>query len=194
MANLAPKIVIFDIETRLSPDVTGWEAARKGQAGISAIVLYDSTTNWLYMYDDHSIDEAIHHLESADLVISYNGDSFDIPAIEGYAHKTIRFKRHWDMYSAFKRALGKSKIKGIGLGPTAERTIGLSKSGHGSDAPALAAAGRFGDLFRYCASDVFVLKSLLEYIIEHGHLIAPDGTHIRISLPPILKATKPHAL
>lgn len=187
---MVPHLAIFDIETRLSPEIVGWDSARKGGAGISAIAIYDSLDDWLYLYDDHSISEAIHHLESADIAISWNGSGFDIPAIEGYAHKTIKFHQHWDIFTSFKKALGNKNIKGTGLGPTSERTIGLSKSGTGADAPSLAASGQFGKLFNYCAQDVRVLKLIVRHLLEHSYLIAPNGDKIPISVPSKLKGTQ----
>jgi len=187
MVETPPHVVYFDIETRLSPSEVGWDQARKGGAGISAIVLYDAKSKWVHTYDSHSIDDAIHHLEAADIVISWNGVDFDVPAIEGFAKRKMKLKKHFDLYVPFYRGMGKRK-KGSGMGPTAERNIGISKSGHGADAPRLAETGQFGELFNYCAQDVYVLKSLVKHVLEHGYLIDPDNERITITLPPTMKA------
>lgn len=184
---VTPHVVYFDIETRISPSEVGWDKARKGGAGISAICIYDASTKWVYFYDSHSIDDAIHHLEVADIVVSWNGEDFDVPAIEGFAKRKIKFKKHWDLYKAYSRGMGKKK-KGSGMGPTAERTIDMSKSGHGADAPRLCEAGRFGELFNYCAQDVYVLKSLTKHVLEHGYLVDPDNMKVTITAPPTMKA------
>lgn len=185
---VAPHVVYFDIETRVSPDEVGWAQARKGGAGISAIIIYDSSTKWVYCYDSHSIDDAIHHLEVADIVVSWNGADFDVPAMEGYAKRKIKIKAHWDIYQHFYRAMGNKRKKGSGMGPTAERTIDMSKSGHGADAPRLAEAGQFGELFNYCAQDVYVLKSLTKHVLEHAYLVDPDNVRVTITAPPTMKA------
>ena len=184
----APHVVYFDIETRLSPSEVGWDQARKGGAGISAIVVYDSHSKWVYCYDSHSIDEAIHHLEVADIVISWNGENFDVPAMEGFAKRRMKLKKHYDLYTHFYRGMGNKRKKGSGMGPTAERTINMSKSGHGADAPRLAETEQFGALFNYCAQDVYVLKSLVKHVLEHGYLVDPDNQHVTITLPLTMKA------
>lgn len=187
MALVAPSVVYFDLETRLSPDEIGWDSALKGNAGISALVIYDATSKWVYSYDSHCIDDAITHLESADIVVSWNGTGFDIPVIEGYAKRKLHLKQHYDLFFAFKKALGRPQ-KGSGMGPTAERTIGLAKIGSGADAPYLAVEGRFGELFNYCAHDVYVLKSLTKHVLEQGWLLAPDGSKVEIHAPELMKA------
>lgn len=185
---VGPHVVYFDIETRISPTDIGWDKARKGGAGISAIVIYDAEQKWAFMYDSHSIDDAIHHLEAADIIVSWNGTDFDIPAMEGFAKRKMKIKKHWDIYSAFYRGMGNRRKKGSGMGPTAERTINISKNGHGADAPRLAETGHFGELFNYCAQDVNVLKSLTKHILEYGYLVDPDGTRVIITPPPNMKA------
>ena len=184
----APYVVYFDIETRLSPSEVGWDQARKGGAGISAIVIYDSYDKWVHTYDSHSIDDAIQHLEGADIVVSWNGTDFDIPAMEGFAKRKMKIKKHFDLYVHFYRGMGNKRKKGSGMGPTAERTIDMSKSGHGADAPRLAETGQFGALFNYCAKDVYVLKSLTKHVLEHGYLVDPDNVRITITAPPTMKA------
>lgn len=185
---VAPHVVYFDIETRISPSEVGWAQARKGGAGISAIVIYDAHEKWVYCYDSHSIDDAIHHLEVADITVSWNGADFDIPAMEGYAKRKIKLKHHLDLYAHFYRGMGNKRKKGSGMGPTAERTIGISKTGHGADAPHLSETGQFGALFNYCAQDVYVLKSLTKHILDHAYLIDPDGQRVIITVPPEMKA------
>lgn len=187
MAVLTRKIVYFDIETRLSPEKVGWDEARRGGAGISAIAIYSTADGWLHLYDEDSIRGAVSILEAADIVVSYNGAGFDIPAIEGILGRRLHLHAHWDMYLGVKKAIGAGRKKGSGLGPTAERTLGLSKLGEGAHAPALYEEKRFGELFEYCARDVYLLKSLSDHVVEHGYVIGPEGTKLPMRAPSLLK-------
>lgn len=184
-----PHIVLFDLETRLGADEIGWERLRRGEGGISALAIYDNYADWTFLYDDiiPSPESAARRLEAADLVISWNGLEFDIPVLEGVLGRKLKLHAHWDLYLALKRELGEGRRKGSGMGPTAERTLGISKLGSGEHAPELAKENRMGELFNYCSYDVYVLRSLVRHVAAGQPLIGPEGQKVIVRKPSILQ-------
>lgn len=79
-------------------------------------------------------------------------------------------------------ALG-TRTKGYGLGALCERTLGLEKSGTGEHAPLLVRQGRWGDLFDYNLNDVFLTRSLFNFITTNGYVVDVDGNELDIDAP-----------
>jgi len=187
-----PRIVFFDVETRkwaadLRPDdvEAGWEELRSGRGGASAIAVYDTRDSWLYLYDDHSVESCARHLEAADLVVSYNGDKFDVPCIEGLVNRRLRITEGFDIYAALALALGVQGFIGqkgdLTLDRISKRNLGRGKSDHGANAKQLAARGQWGKLFNYCSDDVHLTHDLFWKAVTDGGLTGPKGF---ISIPP----------
>lgn len=194
------RIVYFDLESRkwaadLRPDdnEAGWDDLRAGKGGASAIAIYDSRDNWMYLYDDHSIEAAARHLEAADVVVGYCSEKFDIPVIEGLAHRRLRLKSSYDIYVELVRtyaAIGKRGQKGdFTLDAMCKRNLGRGKIDHGSNAKQLAASGQWGKLFNYCADDVHLTYDLFQKIRLDGGLIGLRGQFIRLPLHEDLRCT-----
>ena len=187
------RILYFDLETRLlaadlNPDKElGWAALRAGEGGISALAIYDSMLNWVYFYDDHSINSAVAHLESADAVVGFASRSFDVPVVEGIIGRKLVLNYHYDILDEAAReyaSQGFRRHKGDwSLDNTARRTLGRGKIEHGSHAKQLAEEGRFGQLFNYCSDDVHLTHDLFQYLREHGGLVRPDKGFLNLSLP-----------
>ena len=179
------RIAFFDVETRkhaldLRPDdeQAGWDELRNGNGGASAICIHDSKLNWLYLYDDtrRSLETAIRHLESVDVVVGYCSDRFDLPCIEGISGRKLRLHHHIDIFAEISRACAtlniRTSIGDLKLDTICRKNIGRGKIEHGSHAKALAAEGRWAELFNYCSDDVHLTYDLFRYIIKH------DGVHI----------------
>lgn len=189
------RIVIFDLETRkhakeLSEDHDyGWMRLRNGDGGISAICVYDLSENWLYMYDDNplSIRAAVSHLESADMVVGYRTEGFDLPCLEGVWGQRLRLKGHLDLYALIARTNARKGIVGkrgqFKLDAVCRRTFGRGKSGSGAHAPDLVRAGRFGELFNYCGHDVRLTRDLLLYAVQHNGIPNVTGSFLTLLFP-----------
>ena len=197
-------IVVFDVETRkLSQNLgcpekpcvhernsCGWDALKRGEGGLSVIALWDSYDNRMYLYDMHTMEGLAHHLESADVVVGFNSQEFDVKPIEGILNRKLRLKNHVDILQLIWTALRSRgvRLKGNTLDEVAKRTIGRGKSGDGMHAPQLADEGRWAELFQYCMDDVDLTRELIFYIINNGGVIGPDGKFLPLDLPSILKA------
>lgn len=170
-------VICYDLE--IAEEVVGdWAAARRGEKGVSSIVLWDSSTERYHLYDDYTLDAAADHLNSADLLVSFNGREFDRPCFEGFTGHKIEPKE-FDILQAIWSALGRPQ-KGWRLDNVAERTLGLRKNGNGVSAPKLYQDGRFGELFDYNLNDVFLTRKLYNHIVTYGTLVAPDGTTLQL--------------
>ena len=195
---MAPRIIFFDLETRLwakdlRPDdeEAGWEDLRSGKGGASAIALYDTRDMWLYLYDDHTIENAARHLEAADIVVGYNSERFDLPCIEGLTHRRLRIRRHIDIYRLLVQEYARRGITGqkgdFTLDTISKKNLGRGKIAQGAHAKELAAKGHWGKLFNYCASDVLLTRYLYYRVCRDGGLISLGGSFISLPLPEHLK-------
>ena len=178
--HLPVRVVIVDIELEQSPDDVegGWGAARSGGCGMACAAIYDSEGSRPYLYDRAGIHKLCEHLESADCVLTWNGKSFDIPIIEAIAGRQLELKEHLDLLVA----IAGGRMKGWGLGVTAERTLKKSKDGDGAFAPTLFKEGRMAELHSYCLGDVILLRDLYNFVLTDGALIGPDGKLVNVEL------------
>jgi hypothetical protein len=180
------RCIVFDIEIAkpipLLPDgYPDWEFARKGGCGVGCVVLYDYRTERYHLYDNTMLGACIDHLNSADYIISYNGDRFDIPVLEATSGRPLTAKS-FDLLHLIWDAIGESDFhKGYGLGNVAWRTLGLEKSGSGENAPILIQQGRWAECLDYCLNDVYLTKKVLEAVGETGCIIDINGEDLKIS-------------
>lgn len=176
------KILIFDIEIAKPIEaVGGWEGAKKGLAGISSAVVWDSDTQRYHLYDANTLDELVAHLNSGDLIVGWNSRDFDIPCIEGVTGQKIT-AWGYDMLQEIWAAIGRF-YKGYKLGDVCYRTLGLEKSGNGESAPHLAATGQWAKLFDYNLNDVHLTKSLYNHVVNEGFIIDVDGEPLHLECP-----------
>ena len=176
-------VVCFDLETReLAQDVGGWDELRKGAGGISCLVVWDSRTNHHNIYTAETLEAAAEHLESADVVLSFNGIEFDIPVLEGCIGRRLEIALHLDLLRLIWQAIS-GRRKGNTLDETGKRTLGRGKIGTGTGAPTLAKEGRWEELFTYCAGDVFLTRDLFRFVQEHGGVIGADGKLLYLHPP-----------
>jgi hypothetical protein len=188
------RIIFFDLETRLwasdldpENEQHGWDLLREGKGGASAIALYDTKTEWVHCYDDLSILTCAKHLESADLVVGFRSEAFDIPVIEGLIGRKLALKGRYDIYEEMAQ---QNAVRGIvggrgdfTLDSVSKRNLGRGKVNHGSNAKMLAQRGRFGELFSYCLSDVELTRALFTRICRDGGLINLGGGFLTLPVP-----------
>lgn len=187
------RIAIVDLETRkyaneLSPDhEEGWARLRAGDGGASAIVILDLSDSWPYLYDDHSIEAAVRHLESAEHVVGFRSAAFDIPCIEGIIGRRLRLRDHLDLYTLIAHANAARGIVGgkgdFTLDSICRRSLGRGKTGSGASAPELARSGRYAELFAYCMGDVKLTRDLLFQIASTGKVRSPYGSDLYLDVP-----------
>jgi len=179
--------VVADIETKkLASDVGGWDAMRAGKGGISVLVVWDSWSGRFHLYDESTLGTAAEHLEAADVLLSFNGEGFDVPVIEGMLGRRLCIKHHYDLLLLIWSAIS-GRRKGNTLGEVAQRTLGAKKSGESVLAPALYDQGRFAELHDYAISDVDLTRRLFRFVQEHGGVVGQDGNLLELPLPELFR-------
>jgi DEAD/DEAH box helicase domain-containing protein len=114
-------------------------------------------------------------LEKTDMLITYNGDHFDIPLLNKYYKKDGRGDltkiRSLDLLKEIKNSYGR-RMK---LDQIAEGTFGIGKSGNGLEAVAWWRNGEIEKIRKYCLDDVRITKDVYEYALKNKKLIFKEG-------------------
>lgn len=181
----SPHVVVFDLETRrLAKDVGGWAALKRGEGGVSALVVWDSTTLRSHLYDRHTLADAARHLESAQVLLSFNGRDFDLGVLEGVLDRNLYIPIHLDLLQLIWASLTGRRSGGNTLDEVASRCLGENKLQKSIMAPQLADEERWGELLDYCLHDVDLTRRLFKFAQETGGVIGPDGNLLTLDLPP----------
>lgn len=192
---MKPRVVIFDIEARKRTDDlnprdrdAAWADLRNGRGGASAIALYDTSDDFLHLYDDFRPGEVASYLEAADLVVGFFSERFDIPLVEGLSGRRLRLNGHYDICEELARVCAMRNIKrspgDLTLDRLSKKNLGRGKIEHGANAAELAKRGRYGQLFNYCADDVRLTRDLFALICRDGGILNSAGTFI--SFPTVI--------
>lgn len=174
---------VFDLEiaSPVEECPNGWAGARRGECGVSALVVWDTSTERYHLYDASTLEQAVEHLNAADQIVTWNGRDFDVPIIEALTGSTITTK-HIDLLEMVWQAL-RTKQKGYKLGAVAYRTLGLTKNGEGESAPSLVKQDRWAELFDYALNDVHITRRLWEHIKKNLFIIDVNGEPLMLMIP-----------
>jgi DEAD/DEAH box helicase domain-containing protein len=165
--------VVFDIETRnLFVDVGSNDPV---DLDISVVCIHDSLTDTYTSYLQEDLPKLWPILEAADMLITFNGDHFDIPLLNKYYHGDLTKIKSLDLLVEVRKSLGR-RIK---LDTLAEGTLKKNKSGHGLEAITWWKNGEINKIIKYCIDDVKITKELYEYALKHKKLKYPEGTTMR---------------
>ncbi|MDB5259551.1 MAG: box helicase protein box helicase protein [Candidatus Taylorbacteria bacterium] len=149
-------ISVVCIHDSAADDGTGKAPAEAG-SGYSSYLVEDLPKLWPIM-------------EQADMLITFNGDHFDIPLLNKYYTGDLTKVKSLDLMAEVKKSLGR-RIK---LDTLAEATLGRNKSGHGLEAIAWWKSGEIDKIIKYCLEDVKITKELYEYALKNKHLKYKD--------------------
>lgn len=177
------KILCWDLEIHdaISDKLGGWDAARRGDCGISALVISDSDTHRYHIYDKHMLDEAVDHLNSADLLVGYNTIGFDSEVVFGVTGRYITVPQY-DILAEVWKSTGK-RFKGFKLDDVAGATLNLHKNSDGEFATVLVRKKHWGKLFDYCLNDVHLVRELFNHIQDLGWVKGADGEQVHLEKP-----------
>lgn len=165
--------IVFDIETRNVFEDVG--KADPALLDISLVGVYDSETDEYSSYLVEDLPKLWPLLEKADVLITFNGEHFDIPLLNKYYHGDLTTIRSLDILVEFRKALGRR----IGLGNIAEATLGIGKSSNGLQAVEWWKKGDIENIRKYCLQDVKVTKDVYEYALKHKKLKYKDGDNVK---------------
>lgn len=167
------RYVVFDLETQnIFHDVGSSDPSL---LSISVVSVYDKATD---KYTTVAVDE-LHAIwpiiESADALVGYNSNHFDIPILNKYYPGDLRHIKSIDLLEEIKESLGRR----LRLDSVAQATVGSKKSADGLQAVRWWQEGKIDKIKSYCEQDVRVTKEVFEYALEHGHIKFKDGREKR---------------
>ena len=166
------KKIVFDIETsNLFSDVASNNPA---DLSLSVVCIYDYDTNSYSHYLEEDLPKLWSILESADLLIGYNSDHFDIPLLDKYYPGDLYKIRSLDILKEIKNSYGR-RMK---LDQIAEGTLGQHKIADGLEAIRWWREGKVDKVIEYCIADVRITKDVYDYAIKNNNLKFAEGGEI----------------
>lgn len=165
--------IVFDIETRNMFQEVGSNDPR--DLDISVVCLYDYETDTYHSFLQEDFGKLWPILENADMLITFNGDHFDIPLLDKYYPGDLTHIKSLDLLKEVKNSLG-FRLK---LDSIAQATLGAGKSGHGLEAITWWKNGEIEKLIKYCKDDVKVTKDIYDYALKNGVLKYKDGPNVK---------------
>jgi DEAD/DEAH box helicase domain-containing protein len=156
------KILTFDIETEGeflgNGDFSNLE--------ITVVGVHDGETNEYSSYLKPELSKLWPLMESADLLVGYNSEHFDIPILNKYYSGDLSKIPSIDLLKEIKNVIGR-RLK---LDNLAGATLGKKKSGNGLEAQKWWKDGDIEKVRAYCLEDVRITRELYDYAKEHGTL------------------------
>lgn len=163
--------ITFDIET----EGTFQSQGDFSNLEVTVVGIYDSETKKLQGFYREELNRLWPMLESADLLVGYNSDHFDIPILNKYYPGDLTKFKSVDLLKEIRAVLGRRlKLDGV-----AEATLGKKKSGNGLEAVQWWKEGLKEKVMQYCLDDVKITDEIYEYAKKHGKLKYRDFDAVR---------------
>ncbi len=160
--------ITFDIETANAfPTLSRNDLSRME---LAIVAIHDSETDTYSSYSKEELGKLWPIIESADVLIGYNSDSFDIPLLNNYYPGDLTKIRSLDLLVEVQNALGRR----LRLQSLAEGTLKVGKSGDGLQSVRWWQEGLYDKVREYCIDDVRITRRLYDYALEHGALKYKD--------------------
>ena len=160
------KRITFDIETigdfGSNGDFSNLE--------VTVVGVHNSESGELTSYFKEDLPKLWPLFESADVIVGYNSEHFDIPILNKYYAGDLTKIKSVDLLKEIKNVLGR-RLK---LDNIAEATLGKKKSGNGIEAVTWWKQGLYEKVRDYCLDDVRITNQLYEYAKKHGSLKYKD--------------------
>ncbi len=165
--------VVFDIETKnIFQDVGSNNSV---DLDISVVGLYDYETNKFESFVEEEFEKMWPYFEKAETLITFNGNSFDIPLLNKYFLKSNRRDiskiYSLDIFKEVKNTSG----RWLKLDKIAEGTFGINKIGNGLEAVTWWRNGEVDKVRKYCLEDVKITKDVYEYAMKNKKLMFKEG-------------------
>ena len=122
--------LVFDIETKnIFSDI---QSDNPADLDISVVSIYDYNQDKYYSFLEQDFEKMWPFFKKADLLITFNGNHFDIPLLQKYCPFDLSTIKHLDIFSEVENSIHKK----IGLNNIASSTLGIKKSANGLEAVA----------------------------------------------------------
>ena len=156
--------ITFDLETKnFFQDVGSNDPA---DLDISVVCIHDSADDQYKSFLEADFNKLWPILEQADMLITWNGDHFDIPLLNKYYPGDLKNIKSLDLMREAAKVLGR-RLK---LDTVGEATLGINKTAHGSEATEMWKNGEIDRLIEYCTHDVKMTKELYDYALANSKL------------------------
>jgi DEAD/DEAH box helicase domain-containing protein len=171
------KILTFDIETTNTFDEVGSPNAE--DLDLAVICVHDSDTDQITHYFKEDLNKLWPIIEASDMLVTFNGDHFDIPLLNKYYAGDLTQIKSLDLLVEIKKSLGR-RIK---LDDIASATLGESKSADGLQSIIWWRQGKIDEVVSYCKQDVAVTRKVYDFAMQNSHLLyIKDGKKEQIPL------------
>lgn len=161
--------IVFDIETsNIFSEVGSNDPAA---LDLSVICIYDYEQDSYNSFFQDELSKLWPILESADLLIGYNSNHFDIPLLNKYYPGDLTKIRSLDILEKIKESYGR-RMK---LDQIAEGTLGENKITNGLEATRWWKQGLKEKVVEYCLKDVKITKDVYDYARAQNKLIFKEG-------------------
>lgn len=168
--------IFFDIETsNIFSDVGVNDPSL---LDLSVVGIYDSQRGAYEHFLVEDLPRLWPILENADVLIGYNSDHFDIPLLNKYYSGDLTKIRSLDLLKEIKNCYGR-RMK---LDQVAEGTLGINKTGLGTQATEWWKNGEYQKVIDYCLNDVKITKQIYDYALANGKIIFKEGAEL-ITIP-----------
>ena len=164
--------VVFDIETSNIFQEVG--SNNPADLDISVVGVYDSTSGIYSAFLQEELGKLWPLLENTEMLITFNGEHFDIPLLNKYYSGDLWKIKSIDLLKEMQKSAGR-RMK---LDQIAEGTLGVRKSGDGFDAIRWWRDGKVEEVKKYCLDDVRITKDLYDYALKNGKLFFKEGPHL----------------
>ena len=171
-------IAVFDIETKEL--VSDWEQPHL--SGIASVAVWTGSrgAGSMHVFSDGELHKVQHMLQSASVVVSFNGIGFDLPLLSGCLKAPLQLQEHFDLMRVVQEITGRR----YSLDELARCTLGQGKTGHGMSAPVLYRESNFARLHTYNIKDVELTRDLFFFLLSHGYVLVPYKDGVRqVSTP-----------
>ena len=160
--------ITFDIETANAfPTLSRNDLSRME---LAVVAIHDSVTDEYSSYSKEELGKLWPIIETADVLIGYNSNSFDIPLLNFYYPGDLTQIRSLDLLVEVQNALARR----LRLQSLAEGTLKAKKSGDGLQSVKWWQEGLYDKVREYCIDDVRLTRKLYDYALEHGALKYKD--------------------
>ena len=165
------KPVVLDLETKQTFKQAG--SNKPEDLGVSLVGIYDYATDSFQAFRENQFDRLFPILENASVLIGFNSNNFDLPALNHYYVGDLLSFPALDLLETIQNTIGKR----IALDEFAKETLKVKKSGHGLMAIDYYNEGKWDELEKYCLDDVKITRDLYEFGRQHGDIyyLAPFG-------------------
>ena len=160
--------VILDVETKKAFDEVGGYFPEKLGISFAGVCVRQgrSGSGELKGFFEDQLSELFSLLEKADLIIGFNHELFDLPALSPYYTGDLASLPTLDLLIKIKDSLGHR----VSLDSVAKETLGVGKSANGLDAIKYYQNQQFDKLRDYCLQDVVVTRDLYDYGFKNGRV------------------------